>query len=130
MKQTNGKVVTYHKQLPPTKSHEPLNSSDIRSLNHHSRNVCGYQTSQNDNILPEAPIYKAEWLFNDVIFRGHNILYILLLKTNMQQASQVADSVWEASILKVTWRFDHVNNINSNDKLKQLYLHFHKTYVT
>ena len=48
----------------------------------------------------------------------------------MQQASQVADSVWEASILKVTWRFDHVNNLNSNDKLKQLYLHFHKTYVT
>ena len=90
LKQTNDKVVTYHEGLPPTKSHEPLNSSDITSLNHHSHNVCGYQTSQDDNILPEAPIYKAEWLFNEVIFRGHNILYILLQETNMHQASHVA----------------------------------------
>ena len=57
-----------------------------------------------------------------------NALYLDLQKSHEQQTRESADLSSEAATLKATWPFDHVANVRSRDKLKNLYLLFAKTY--
>lgn len=57
-----------------------------------------------------------------------NILYLHLQKTYGQQTKQSVDLVWETLTFKFNWPFDHKANMSLRDKLKKLYLFFHKTY--
>ena len=70
-----GKGVTYHVEVPATKSYEPRGPSrsrdKLKSLYLLYRNVYGHKIWQDDDLLWAASTHRVTWPYNHLVLRDN-----------------------------------------------------------
>ena len=123
-----GRVITYGKKTPQTKSRYPLIKccrDKCKTLYLHFHNIYGHQTWQRGNLWWRDPNFKVMWPFDYVVtWQMKKILYLSFLNTYGHETRKSDTYGLKIPHIKlhdplITW---------SSEKYKTLYLYFCSTY--
>ena len=121
----NGKVVTNCERLSPINLHNPLNMQS-HEVTWKIENIIS--SLSRCLWLPPINVHDPSRRWSCEVMWHIKYFISTLQRTHEHQTEQGTDLPWEASTYKATWPFDHVTNVRSRDNLKNLCLHFYKSY--